>query len=87
LTKHRALPAFVSVALGLATVASAQSRGAPSEAAGRQLTGIPAVNFDSDEGFGYGAIVQAYDYRPGAAPYVYTIQPTLFFTTKGRRDW
>lgn len=30
--------------------------------------------------------MQAYDYRPGAAPYVYTIQPTLFFTTKGRPD-
>ena len=52
-----------------------------------QLTGIPAVNFNSDEGFGYGAIVQTFNY--GAAQsegYRYTIQPTAFFTTKGRRD-
>ena len=52
-----------------------------------QFTGIPALNFNSDEGFGSGAVVQAFNY--GAVPsegYRYTIQPTAFFTTKGRRD-
>src|SRR5450755_664373 len=74
-------------ALGLATTtASAQSPAAPAAATGWQLTGIPALNFDADEGFGYGAIIQAYNYGAGVAPYRYTIQPTLFFTTKGRRD-
>jgi hypothetical protein len=29
---------------------------------GWQLSGIPAVNYNSDEGFGYGAILQLYHF-------------------------
>ena len=54
---------------------------------GWEFTGIPALNYDSDEGFGYGVVLQLYDYGPGGLlPYRTTIQPTAFFTTEGRRD-
>jgi outer membrane protein assembly factor BamA len=72
--------------LTIATSAAAQTPSTARTETGWQITGIPAINFDADEGFGYGAIVQAYNYGNGATPYRYTIQPTLFFTTKGRRD-
>lgn len=55
-------------------------------ASGRSLTGLPALNFDADEGVGYGALLQYYDYGRGIEPYRFTIQPTLFLTTKGRKD-
>jgi len=53
---------------------------------GREIVGLHALNFDSDEGVGYGALVQIYEYGAGVRPYRYTIQPTLLFSTKGRRD-
>lgn len=54
---------------------------------GLEIGGVPAVNFDSDEGFGYGAIAELYEYGAGdLAPYVWTVQPTVFLTTEGRRD-
>jgi hypothetical protein len=54
---------------------------------GWEVTGIPALNYDSDEGFGYGVILALYDYGPrGVLPYRTTIQPTLFLTTEGRRE-
>ena len=54
---------------------------------GHSINGLPALNFDADEGFGYGAIVQYYDYGDGRAePYSFSLQPTLFLTTRGRRD-
>ena len=73
-------------ALAFAAVALAQTGMPAALPTGWQVTGIPALNFDADEGFGYGLIGQAYDYGGGAAPYRYTIQPTIFLTTKGRRD-
>ena len=54
---------------------------------GWEFTGLPALNFDSDEGFGYGVILALYDYGPsGALPYRTTFRPTLFFTTEGKRE-
>ncbi|MCG6988075.1 MAG: BamA/TamA family outer membrane protein [Gemmatimonadetes bacterium] len=54
---------------------------------GLEVAGVPALNYDADEGFGYGVIAELYQYgRGGAAPYRYTLQPTLFLTTGGRRD-
>jgi outer membrane protein assembly factor BamA len=52
-----------------------------------EFSGIPALNFDADEGFGYGAIVQLYGYDENPAVYRWTLQPTVFFTTEGRRDY
>ena len=52
-----------------------------------ELSGIPALNFDSDEGFGYGVVLAAYDYKAPGASYDWTIEPTVFLTTRGRRDY
>jgi outer membrane protein assembly factor BamA len=55
--------------------------------AGVEVSGIPALNFDADEGLGYGAILALYKYEPGSTTYRWTVQPTLFMTTRGRRDY
>lgn len=55
---------------------------------GLQIAGIPAVNFDSDEGFGYGVAGALYHYGDGSSPpYRWSLQPTVFLTTRGRRDY
>ncbi len=55
---------------------------------GMEVGALPAINFDSDEGFGFGAIAELYQYGEGVSdPYVWTIQPAFFFTTEGRRDF
>jgi len=54
---------------------------------GLEVGGVPALNFDADEGFGYGVVMELYHYgAAGRAPYVWTLQPTVFLTTEGRRD-
>lgn len=53
---------------------------------GREFTILPSLNYDADEGFGYGAFAEVYDYGRGVRPYRYTVQPTVFLTTEGRRD-
>ena len=76
----------VTLLLGLSVAAPGQSVEPPAQR-GWQISGLPALNFNADEGFGYGAIVQAYNYgNGGAKPYAYLIQPLVFLTTKGRRD-
>jgi outer membrane protein assembly factor BamA len=52
-----------------------------------EISGVPALNFDADEGFGYGAILALYRYGPSADAYRWTLQPTVFLTTEGRRDY
>jgi hypothetical protein len=74
------------LAAAFAPVVSGQEPPRP-QARGWELVGLPALNFDSDEGFGYGVLAEAYNYGNGVQPYKYTIQPTIFFTTKGRRDF
>jgi outer membrane protein assembly factor BamA len=71
------------VAAGLAAPASGQSTGR-----GLEIGGFPAVNYDSDEGYGFGAVAELYHYGDGGVtPYVWTLQPTVFATTEGRRDF
>jgi hypothetical protein len=53
---------------------------------GWEKSGVPALNFDADEGFGIGAALELYNYGRGVKPYRFTIQPTVLFTTEGRRD-
>jgi hypothetical protein len=53
---------------------------------GWEISGVPALNFDADEGFGFGAALELYNYGSGVQPYRFTIQPTVLLTTKGRRD-
>jgi hypothetical protein len=63
---------------------SAQEKTPPQ---GWEFTGLPALNFDSDEGFGYGVILALYDYgSSGLLPYRLSLRPEVFFTTEGRRD-
>jgi outer membrane protein assembly factor BamA len=73
---------FVLSSLMIGSMASAQTT-----PRGLEKSALPAINFNSDEGFGYGITAQAYHYGDGTIkPYKYTIQPLVFLTTKGRRD-
>lgn len=75
--------------LGLlaAGLAGAPTAAQEPEPTGLEVGVLPAINFDSDEGFGYGAIAHLYHYGAGGLdPYVWTLQPTVFLTTEGRRE-
>jgi outer membrane protein assembly factor BamA len=75
-------------AILLLAVGPALSAQGAAAARGRSITGLPALNYDADEGVGYGALLQYYDYgSDGVQPYRYTVQPTVFLTTRGRRDF
>ena len=84
--------ASVLLLLGSSADGFAQSRSdparsqAPRAPTGWDIAGVPALNYDADEGFGYGAILELYNYGRGVQPYRFTIQPTFFLTTQGRRD-
>jgi hypothetical protein len=45
--------------------------------------GIPAINYNSDEGFGFGVIGSVYKYNGESRPYKTRIGGLVFFTTKG----
>ncbi|GMV04533.1 MAG: hypothetical protein AMXMBFR53_08130 [Gemmatimonadota bacterium] len=78
----RAPACLVTATLVLATAATAQA-----PRTGLEVGGVPALNFDSDEGFGYGVVLELYHYgQVERAPYLWTLQPTVFLTTEGRRD-
>jgi hypothetical protein len=53
-----------------------------------EVAGVPALSFDSDEGFGYGVVAEIYEYGADgrSQPYRFTLQPTVALTTQGRRD-
>src|ERR1051325_6153813 len=75
----------LTLLIGLTAAAGGQSTAATQQ--GWQISGLPALNFNADEGFGYGVIAQAYNYgRGGLPPYQYMIQPLVFLATKGRGD-
>jgi len=71
----------------LLLLAATASSLAAQRQSGVEVSGIPALNFDADEGFGYGAILALYKYEPRSATYRWTVQPTVFMTTRGRRDY
>ncbi len=49
--------------------------------------GVPAINYNADEGFGYGAILDVFNYSKGGyAPYYFKINNQIFFTTRGKQD-
>ena len=79
--------AVALLAVGPSAARPQEPTGATARPTGREIAGVPALNYNSDEGFGYGALLAIYDYGPrGADPYRYTLQPTVFLTTGGRRD-
>ena len=85
------LAAFLPCVASVAARAQQRDDRAGSAASARvptgwEKSGVPALNFDADEGFGFGAAIELYNYGRGTLPYRFTIQPTLLFTTEGRRD-
>lgn len=48
--------------------------------------GIPALNYDSDNGFGFGVVGSLYWYERGVEPYRYALTLILFATTKLVQD-
>jgi len=70
-----------------ATFIGLSSAEAQQKPRGLEISGLPALNFDADEGFGYGLILALYGYDPGSVTYRWTVQPTVFLTTQGRRDY
>ena len=83
------LVACITISWSMAALAvtplAAQETSGPT---GWEPTGLPALNYDSDEGFGYGVLLEFYNYGDGGfSPYRFTLQPTVFLTTGGRRDF
>jgi hypothetical protein len=71
------------ILLALAGTAKAQT---PQQPRGWEYVWLPALNFNTDEGFGYGVLLEAYNYGADVQPYRLSVQPTVFLTTRGRRD-
>lgn len=79
------LALVVSISLAAACPGAADAQQPPT---GLEIGGLPALNFDSDEGVGYGALVELYQYgQGGLLPYVWSLRPTVFLTSRGRRDF
>ena len=83
------LTLLACAAAGVAGMSAAQTPPKPARTpTGWEVSGIPTLNYNADEGFGYGAMLQLYNYgATGKLPYLFTIQPTVFLTTGGRRDF
>jgi len=76
---------FVAVFAALAIPSHTDAQQRPRKPV--EISGLPALNFDADEGFGYGVILALYGYDGSAVSYRWTLQPTVFLTTQGRRDY
>ncbi len=50
---------------------------------GFDALGVPLVSFNSDQGFGFGAVGGAYLYKRGYVPYQHALGAQVFFTTTG----
>ena len=75
----------LAVSVGVAYPSTGDAQQGPT---GLEIGGLPALNFDSDEGVGYGALVELYQYgQGGLLPYVWSLRPTVFLTSRGRRDF
>ncbi len=53
------------------------------ERTGLGFGGVPALNYNSDEGFGYGVLFTVYKYDGQTAPYKWALTTQLFMTTRG----
>ena len=73
---------------GMVVTAATTSVAAQAPARKRtQVTALPALNYDSDEGFGYGVVGGIYHYTDEDRNlYTWSLEPTIFFTTNGRRE-
>jgi len=76
-----------SLGATLLLAVTAGSALAQEQSTGLEIAGLPALGYDADEGYGYGVMAQVYQYGDGGPqPYVWTLQPKVFLTTRGRRD-
>ncbi|MCK4689905.1 MAG: BamA/TamA family outer membrane protein [Candidatus Marinimicrobia bacterium] len=49
--------------------------------------GVPALNYNADDGFGYGILLDLFNYGTGGySPYYFKINTIIFFTTGGKQD-
>ena len=49
--------------------------------------GVPALNYNTDDGFGYGILLDLFNYKDGGySPCYFKINPIIFFTTGGKQD-
>ncbi len=58
----------------------------PREKEGFEGIGIPLVSYNTDLGFGIGAVGGTYYYSPGYTPYRHAFSAQVFFTTEGVRN-
>lgn len=76
----------VVFAIGLSCCAAGPALAQQSQT-GLGWSGLPAVNYDSDEGLGYGLTGGLYQYGDGSrAPYTWALESTVFFTTNGHNS-
>ena len=80
-TPHLGWPA-AALLVALCTIADAQKHAY--ESTGYKATAIPIVNFSSDDGTGYGARVNIFDYDGKHAPYRRAYSAQAFLTTGGK---
>lgn len=73
---------IVALCTALYSPLLAQNR--PYQSSGYKFTAIPIVNFSSDDGAGYGARANIFDYDGHSVPYRRTYSAQAFFTTKGK---
>lgn len=82
----RLIVLILLLALGFSP-AAAQDSVHTTSPRGFKPAGLPNLNYNSDEGFGYGARVSLYNHgRGGYSPYYYLLDANLFLTTRGRRQ-
>jgi hypothetical protein len=80
--------ALLALVLVPALVTAQAPPSGPEAESGWEFTGLPALNYDSDEGFGYGFVLSLYNYGEGGySPYRFTLRPLVFLTTEGRREF
>jgi hypothetical protein len=82
---HDRLIPLLAAALWSVPVSTHAQETAPAQRSW-EVAGLPALNYDSDEGFGYGLIAEMYRHAPGTKPYVFTVQPAVQLSTRGKRD-
>jgi len=73
---------LTAAVLALSLFSSAQAADDAPPEDGFNMGALPALNYNSDEGFGYGVIGTGYWFRDGLRPYKYGLTVRVFLTTK-----
>jgi outer membrane protein assembly factor BamA len=80
--------AIAAPALAAVLTALSPHAGAQTVPTGWEVIGLPALNYNPDDKLGYGVALQLFNYgAAGKLPYVLTLQPTVYLSTGGRRDY